>query len=208
MKTFLLYTLLFVILFLHACSSNLKYGLYKYEDPFIGEYLMLKNDSTFSFEFVYSAFYDSISGLYNIHGDTLTFNSIDAYKPKIVIENSANSSKLIFNYNDSESLPGVSCIIKLGDGTELNAMSDFDGLVSVDTKEKFYIECSYPGFRTIKENIDFSEYSNITIWLDIENLGRCMRKFTNEKYVFKRNKLICIEDSVNISFKYKRRLFN
>ena len=205
MKNFILYTLFFVILFLHACSSKFNYGLYKYEDPFIGEYLTVNSDSTFSFEFVYSMFSDSISGIYTKHNDTLIFNSIDAYKPKILIENSSDRSSLIFkDKGQNGSIPGVSCIILLSDGTKLELMSDFDGLVSVDIKEKFYIECSFPGMRTVKEEIDISEHSNITIWLEIANLGEGMRKFTNEKYIIKGNKLICIEDSINTSYKYKR----
>lgn len=195
------------VLFALSCSPKLKYGLYKHEHPLIHEYLTLNYDSTFSFLFIYSAFYDSISGTYTKLGDTIIFNSIESYKPKIVIENSTNNSKLIFKDHEKESFPGVSCMIKLNNGTEQNVMSDFDGIVFLDTKEKFYIECSYPGFRTIKENIDISDYSNITIWLDIDNLGRGMRKFTDEKYVVKRNKLFCIDDSVDITFKYKRSLF-
>lgn len=204
-----LFSILLAMMFLisSSCSNKLKYGLYKYIDPFISEFLTINPDSSFSFEFFISSISDSISGTYVKQGDTLIFNGDNMYTPKIEIEHMNKFTKLVFKDHNNESLPGVSCHIKLSNGRKLNVMSDFDGSVILDTKKRFYLECSFPGFRSIKKHIDITEYSKIAIRLEIANSGEGMREFVNERYVIKRNKLIRVEDSVSHRYKFTGGIF-
>jgi len=170
----------------------------------MAEYLTLNSDSSFSFQYFISSLSDSLSGTYNINGDTLIFNSF-AYKPMISTKVSSNQMLLLFKESHTnEPIPFINCKITLEDGSILSERADKDGRIYINTKKSFRLEYQYFGYRSAEFNSELNGYSIITVWVEPAHAGAGMRGFINEKYLMKRNKLISLEDSIHTIFKYKR----